>query len=151
MADEARIRGREDLETYVGRFNAKRYDQQIAYYHPEVLYKVGSIALTSPEAIKEFYADFHTYSKEYVEIADFAMTGDKVAVSLPSVFEPFRDYEKNGLSFKAGEKREIVSFIFYTLKEGKIWRIRVARYPGPPSDFKEFTGHDRPAGFFTGT
>ena len=30
---------------------------------------------------------------------------------------------------------EFVSFIFYTLKDGKIWRIRVARYPGPVSDF----------------
>jgi hypothetical protein len=135
MTDDARIRGREDLEAYVGHFNAKRYDQQIAYYHPEVLYKVGSIALTSPEAIKDFYADFHTYSKEHVAIADFAMTGDKVAVSLPSVFEPFRDYEKNGLGFKAGTKVEIVSFAFYYLKDGKIWRIRVARYNGPFSDF----------------
>ncbi|MEI9965222.1 MAG: nuclear transport factor 2 family protein [Caulobacteraceae bacterium] len=90
MTNDARIRGREDLEAYVGHFNAKRYDQQIAYYHPEVVYKVGSVTLTSPEAIKDFYADFHTYSKEHVSIFDFAMTGDRVAVSLPSVFEPFR-------------------------------------------------------------
>lgn len=135
MSQDSRIRSREDLETYIGHFNNKRYDQQIAYYHPEVEYKVGTLTLTSPEQIKDFYADFHTYSEEEVRLHDFVMDGDTIAVSLPSRFEPFRDYEKNGLSFKAGEVREIVSFAFYTLKDGKIWRIRVARYNGPYSDY----------------
>ncbi len=133
--DDSRIRGQADLQLYLDHFNNKRYDQQVAYYAPDVLYKVGSLTLDSPSAIAEFYADFHQYSKEFVQIADFAMTGDKVAVTMPSRFEPFRDYDKNGLNFKAGAKIEIVSFIFYTLKDGKIWRIRVARYPGPFSDF----------------
>ncbi len=74
-----------------------------------MVYKVGSLTLDNPQAIGEFYAEFHQYSKEFVEIADFAMTGDKVAVTMPSQFEPFRDYEKNGLSFKAGDKIQIVS------------------------------------------
>ena len=136
MADDARIRGREDLQRYIDAFNGKRYDEMTAHYAPDVYYKVGSLVLDSPKAIGEFYADFHTYCREHVEVADFAMTGDKVAVTKPSVFEPFRDYEKHGLSFKVGQKVEIVSFIFYTLKDGKIWRIRVARYPGPITDFQ---------------
>ncbi len=135
MAD-ARIRSRQDLQDYLDHFNGKRYAQQIEYYAPDVIYKVGNLSLTAPRQIADFYADFHQYSKEYVEIADFVIQGDTCAVSMPSYFEPFRDYDKNGLSFKAGTKIEIVSFIFYTLKDGKIWRIRVARYPGPISDFK---------------
>ena len=135
MAD-ARIRSRQDLQDYLDHFNGKRYAQQIEYYAPDVIYKVGNLSLTAPQQIADFYADFHQYSKEYVEIADFVIQGDTCAVSMPSYFEPFRDYDKNGLSFKAGTKIEIVSFIFYTLKDGKIWRIRVARYPGPISDFK---------------
>ena len=135
MAD-ARIRSREDLQAYLDHFNGKRYAQQIEYYAPDVVYKVGDLTLTSPQQIADFYEDFHQYSKEYVEMADFVIQGDTVALTLPSYFDPFRDYEKHGLSFKAGESREFVSFIFYTLKGGKIWRIRVARYPGPISDFK---------------
>jgi hypothetical protein len=136
MADgEARIRSREDLQNYLDCFNSKRYADQCAYYAPDVIYNVGSVSNTSPQQIAEFYADFHQYCDEYVEIADFLLDGDKCALSLPSYFRPFRDYEKNGLSFKVGEEREFVSFIIYTLKEGKIWRIRVARYPGPISDF----------------
>ena len=134
-AGEARIRAREDLQNYLDCFNSKRYAEQCRYYAPDVIYKVGDITNTSPQQIADFYADFHTYCDEFVEIADFLLDGDKCALSLPSYFKPFRDYEKNGLSFKVGEPREIVSFIIYTLKEGKIWRIRVARYPGPVSDF----------------
>ncbi len=135
MAD-ARIRSRENLQDYLDHFNNKRYAEQIAYYAPDVIYKVGNRTHTSPQAIADFYADFHTYCDEYVEIADFLLVGDKCALSLPSYFRPFRDYEKNGLSFKAGSKIEIVSFAFYYLKDGKIWRIRVARYNGPFSDFQ---------------
>ena len=131
------IRSQADLQDYLDAFNGKDYDRQIAYYAPDVYYKVGTLVLDAPYKIKDFYADFHTYSKEFVRIADFALDGDKCAVVLPSYFEPFRTYEQHGLSFKAGDKIEFVSFIFYTLKEGKIWRIRVARYPGPVSDFPE--------------
>jgi hypothetical protein len=132
---EARIRSQADLQAYLDAFNSKRYDDQIAYYAPDVVYKVGSLTLTSPEAIKAFYEDFHQYSKEFVRIAKYAQTGDTVALALPSRFEPFRDYEKNGLSFKAGQVYEFVSLIMYTLKDGKIWRIRMARYAGAAGDF----------------
>ena len=135
MAD-ARIRSREDLQAYIDHFNNKRYADQIAYYAPDVIYKVGNLTLTAPQQIADFYADFHQYSREFVRIGQFAMTGDVVACTMPSHFEPFRDYVQNGLSFKAGDIIDIVSFIFYTLKDGKIWRIRVARYGGTAADFE---------------
>ena len=135
MSTDARVRSRTDLQDYLDHFNNKRYEQQIAYYAPDVIYKVGNLTLDAPQKIADFYADFHQYSREFVRMADFVMEGDTVAVSMPSHFEPFRDYEKNGLSFKAGDVIDIVSFIFYTLKDGKIWRIRVARYNGPASDY----------------
>ncbi len=135
MAEPLRIRGRDDLQDYIDQFNGRNYARQIAYYAPDVIYKVGSLTLISGQQIVDFYADFHEYSKEFVRIADFAMTGDTVSCILPSRFEPFRDYLQNGLEFRAGEIREFVSFIFYTLKDGQIHRIRVARYAGPVSEF----------------
>jgi predicted SnoaL-like aldol condensation-catalyzing enzyme len=131
----AEIRSRADLEAYLDHFNNRRYERQIAYYAPDVLYKVGTLTLASPRAIADFYADFHEYCKEHVEIARFALDGDTCAVVMPSRFEPFRTYDKHGLRFEAGKTVEFVSFIFYTLRERRIWRIRVARYPGPAGDF----------------
>ena len=135
QADDARIRGRADLQQYLDHFNNKQYDKQVAYYAPDVVYKVGSLTLTSPKQIADFYRDFHMYVKEHVRLADYAQNGDTVAVSMPSQFEAFKDYDKNGLTYKAGENRYIVSFIFYKLENGKIKQIRVARYTGPATDF----------------
>ena len=37
MTDQAsQIRTRADLDLYIGHFNAKRYEQQIAYYAPDI-------------------------------------------------------------------------------------------------------------------
>jgi predicted SnoaL-like aldol condensation-catalyzing enzyme len=137
MSDsESQVTTRADLEAYIGHFNAKRYEPQIAYYAPDVLYKVGSLTLTSPRQIADFYADFHQYVKEHVEIVQIAVDGDSIGVVLHAVFEPFRDYVRNGLTFKLGTTTDIVSFVFYRLKEGKIHRIRMTRYTGSLSDFE---------------
>jgi hypothetical protein len=144
MTQESRtIRSRADLDDYVAAFNRKDYERQISYYHPGVEYKVGTLTLSGPRAIADFYADFHQYSDENVLVHDFIMDGDQIAVSLPSWFKPFRDYRKNGLEFIAGEERNIVSFGMYTLKDGQIHRIRVARYNGPASDFPSARPLDR--------
>jgi hypothetical protein len=129
------IAGQADLEAYYGHFNGKNYAGQIAYYAPDVRYKVGTLTLDSPQAIADFYADFHQHSTEHVALREFAQTGDVVAAAVQTRFEPFRDYEKHGLVFKAGTVREIVTLAFYRLKAGQIHRIRMARYEGSASDF----------------
>jgi hypothetical protein len=131
----SRIQSRADLEKYLSHFNNKEYEQQIAYYAPDVVYKVGTLTLTSPRAIAEFYADFHQYVKEHVELVDIAIDGDTVAVALHAIFEPFRDYVRNGLAFNVGTTTDIMSFVFYRLQDGKIRRIRMTRYGGTPADF----------------
>jgi hypothetical protein len=131
-----RIESRADLEKYIGHFNNKEYERQIAYYAPDVNYKVGTLTLDSPRRIADFYADFHQHADEHIELVRYAQTGDTVAAAMCTRFEPFKDYERHGLSFKAGTVVEIVSLVFYTLKEGQIWRIRMARYAGPQSDWR---------------
>lgn len=129
------IAAQADYEAYLAHFNARNYAGQIAYYARDVRYKVGTLTIDSPQAIAAFYADFHGYSSEHVALREFALTGDIMAVAVATRFEPFRDYEKHGLVFKAGEPRDIVTLAFYRLREGQIHRIRMARYGGPESDF----------------
>ena len=136
MSDDARIRSQADLQAYLDAFNGHRYAEQIAYYAPDVRYAVGTLTLDSPEAIAAFYDDFHDYVNEHVEIAAFALSGDTAAVAMPTRFEAFRTYDKNGLRMEEGSVSEIVSFIFYELEDGKIRRIRVARYNGGAADFE---------------
>lgn len=129
------VRSREDLERYIGHFNAKEHAQQIAYYAPDVQYKVGTLSLSSPRQIADFYADFHQHCNERIELVRFALTGDVCAAAMATRFEPLRDYRQHGLTFLAGAPVDIVSLIFYTLRQGKIWRIRMARFAGTRAEF----------------
>jgi hypothetical protein len=137
MPDRARIRDIDDLRRYIDHFNHRRYAQQIAYYAPDVRYRVGTLTITSPQQIAEFYADFHAHCHEHVAIADHALSGDTLAVVLPTRFEPFRDYDRHDLRFHAGQPVEIVSFVFYRLQQGKIRRIHVARYSGSAAELRD--------------
>ena len=129
------VRSRDDLERYIGHFNRKEYAQQIAYYAPDVQYKVGTLTLSSPQQIADFYADFHQHSNEHIQLVKFALTGDVCAAAMATRFEPFRDYRQHGLTFLAGTPVDIVSLVFYTLRQDKIWRIRMARFAGTLAEF----------------
>jgi len=136
MAD-SRIRTRADVEAYIGHFNARRYSEQIDYYAPDVRFAVGTLTLTSPQAIADFYADFHSHVDEHVELVRFAMTGDTVAGAMAARFEPRITYDRNGLKFEAGTVTEFVTFLLYTLDRGKIRRIHMARYAGRAEDLRD--------------
>jgi hypothetical protein len=131
------VRSREDLQRYIDYFTRKDYARQIAYYDPDVRFRVGTLTLTSPQQIADFYADFHQHCDEQLEILQFALQGNVCAIVVATRFTPFRDYQRNGLNFVAGTPVDIVSLIFYTLREGKIWRIRMARYGGTKADFAD--------------
>jgi hypothetical protein len=134
--DDYRINGRADLERYLEHFNSQRYAEQIKYYADDVAYSVGTLDISSPQQIADFYDDFHDYVDEHVEIAVYLQNGNEVFVVMPTRFEARRTYDKHGLRFEAGAIQEIVSFIYYELKDGKIHRIHVARYNGAAADFK---------------
>jgi hypothetical protein len=126
---------RADLERYIGHFNAREYALQVAHYAADVRYKVGTLVIEGPQAIVDFYTDFHAHSFEHVSLRECAIEGDTVAAAMATRFEPFADYVKHGLDFRAGQVVEIVTLAFYRLHEGQIHRIRMARYGGPASDF----------------
>ena len=131
------IAGREDYERYLGYFNDREYDGQIAFYTLDVRYRVGTLVIEGPGQIRDFYRDFHQYSTEHVALREFALSGDTLAVAVATRFEPFRDYLQNGLEFRAGEPKDILTLAFYRLRGGRIHRIRMARYGGPASDFDQ--------------
>jgi SnoaL-like domain len=118
---------RTTLQTYLSHFNNRRYEQQAAYYAPDVAFELPTLTLRGPQAIIDLYKEFHPHVREHVEIADMIASRDKVFVVLPSRFEVLSDFKKYGLDFEAGKLYEIVSFIFYELESNKFKRIRSAR------------------------
>ena len=125
---------RKTVETYLSHFNNKRYDQQAAFYAPDVVFELPTLTLKGPKAIIDLYKEFHPHVKEHVEIEDILIDGNKIFVVMPSRFECHKDFKKYGLNFEAGKLYENVSFILYDVENDKFKRIRSARYKAKVSD-----------------
>jgi hypothetical protein len=125
---------RQTLDTYLSHFNNKRYEQQAAFYAPDVVFELPSLTLRGPKAIIDLYQEFHPHVRGHVEIEDMISEANKIFVVLPSRFEVLKDFKKYGLNFEAGKLYEIVSFIFYELENEKFKRIRSARQSAKISD-----------------
>jgi hypothetical protein len=119
---------KENFQRYLGSFNKKLYDQLVPYYAADVEVELPGLTLKGPQGIVSFYADFHTYVREYVEARYLVIDETGVAVEMYSEFECFRDYPNEKLPFKNGEVRRLLNFVHYDLENGRFKRIRVARY-----------------------
>ncbi len=62
---------------------------------------------------------FISPSKSEWRLSSWPSTAIRSPPSLHAVFEPFRDYVRNGLQFQVGAPRDVVSFVFYRLKAGQ--------------------------------
>ena len=118
----------QDFQSYINHFNNREYDRQASYYAPDVVCRVGTMMMNSPQQIIEFYSDFHKYVDEAVEVEDCVIDQNAMAAIMPTKFIPRADYAKGGLIFKKGIVYEIVSIVFYRLEYGKIKTITVGRH-----------------------
>lgn len=119
---------KENFQRYLGSFNKKLYDQLVPYYAADVEVELPGLTLKGPQGIVSFYADFHTYVREYVEARYLVIDETGVAVEMYSEFECFREYPNEKLPFKNGEVRRLLNFVHYDLENGRFKHIRVARY-----------------------
>jgi len=119
---------KESFQRYLDSFNNRLYDNLVPYYAADVEVSLPGITLKGPQAIVSFYKDFHQYVREHVEAKYLVIDETGIAVEMYSEFECFRDFAKEGLSFKKGEVRKLLNFVHYDLENDKFKRIRVARY-----------------------
>lgn len=126
----------ETLNTYLGHFNNRRYDQQAKFYAPDVSFELPTLTLRGPDAIIGLYKEFHACVREHVEIEDIIFGDGKIFAIVPTRFEAFKDFKKYGLNFEAGKVYENVSFVLWELENDKFKRIRSARHSAKVSDLK---------------
>ena len=123
--DEATFR------TYIGHFNAARYDELVRYFADDVTLSFpNGTTLEGREGIVAFYTPIHAAVQEILEI-DFLMIGaDKIAVELYTEFHAKTDFpDFPGRALRAGDVLRFTSFVHYDLDEDdRFRRIRVARY-----------------------
>ncbi|MDE3168752.1 MAG: nuclear transport factor 2 family protein [Acidobacteriota bacterium] len=119
---------KDDFRRYLGHFNNKQYENLLPFYADDVLIELPAFSLAGPRTILDFYRNFHTCVREFVEAKYLVMDETGIAVEMDSRFECFRDFPHEKLPFRAGETRRLLNFVHYDLRNGKFKNVRVARY-----------------------
>lgn len=125
-----------DFEAYVDAFNRRDYETlHERFFAPDVkLFTLGHV-LDGQPAIRDFYGFFHGYIDERLRVVQFVPFDGgffaEVAMSLTAKKALTRDVcESRGFArlteIPAGATYDTTLFIHYTLKDGKLHRIRCA-------------------------
>jgi hypothetical protein len=120
-----------EFRTYIGHFNAARYDELVRYFADDVTLSFpDGTTLEGRDGIVAFYRPVHRDLQEILEI-DFLLIGEgKLAVELYTEFHAKVDTSAfPGRELKAGDVLRFTSFVHYDFAaDGRFRRIRVARY-----------------------
>jgi hypothetical protein len=120
---------RAEYERYVELFNAND-PRFIEYYHPDVVFEVGTTTMQGATTIRDFYANVKQYIKEEVTITMFVADEHTVAVEIPTRFECIKDWDDSfwGVPLKQGQVMRIISWGFYAVEDRKFTSIKSMRY-----------------------
>lgn len=114
---------------YTAAFSAGLPDQYSAYYTDDVVLELPSVdSISGKQGIVDFYTDMFVTVRESLEINtviydEHAIVGDFISVFTASADAP--DFPVGPL--RAGEQYRVPVLVYYTLENGLISHIRVAR------------------------
>ena len=114
---------------YTAAFSAGLPQQYSAYYTDDVVLELPSVdSISGKQAIVDFYTDMFVTVRESLEINtviydEHAIVGDFISVFTASADAP--DFPVGPL--RAGEQYRVPVLVYYTLENGLISHIRVAR------------------------
>jgi hypothetical protein len=121
---------------YVDHFNHKRYDDLVSYFAEDIsveYYDNSTYAGPPPRTLhgrKEFVANYktlHEHTKEVLEVGDFLVQEDLMFVELYTEFHTFKDSAGPPVR-KKGDVQLMTNWVMYTMKDGKMKRIRIAHF-----------------------
>lgn len=123
---------RTEFETYLSYFNARDYDNTMAYFSDDVILRFAGYNISGKTAFRGFYAFFHQYVYEEVLIRQFAGDEENVIIDalvrlkgkmpLPHAVLAEKGYERLATP-GPGEVIELPQFIHYRINNGKFTEI----------------------------
>lgn len=125
---------RDDYDRYVAAFNARDYDGVFDFYVDSPDMAFFGVEIRSREDLKGFYSFLHTFVKETITVERFASSDELAAVEAIVRIEAYKDLTGDILEEKGyqlfpiakGEVQEMLQFIHYHLRDGKIEQVRCA-------------------------
>lgn len=123
---------------YIDHFNHKRYEDVMAFYHPDVVIEYPTM-LANPKAppvtrkgragFLQQYVVLHQHCREALEVGEFLIAGDMMAAEMYTEFHFFKDYpDFSGRPMKAGDIHITTNWCIYNIEDDKFKHIRVAHF-----------------------
>jgi len=129
---------KQKLLQYIDHFNHKRYEEVMAFYHPDVVIEYPTM-LANPQAepvtrrgragFLEQYLVLHQHCREALEVQTLLQDSNRMAAEMYTEFHFFKDYANfSGRSMKAGDIYITTNWCIYTVEDEKFRHIRVAHF-----------------------
>lgn len=118
---------------YTRAFSNADFERFSQYYTDDVRCQLASLVLERKEGIVKFYREMFKTVRENLTLHRLVADDNGLAADITSRFTAIEDAPNFVVvPLKKGEFVEVHVFVYYTLRDGKIADIRVAR-AGPPS------------------
>lgn len=126
---------RQAFNAYTTAFSNADLETASSYYTEDVVCELGSLTLNGRHAIVDFYKDMFTRVRERLTLHKLSADDDSMCADITSTFTAVEDASDFApMPLKKGEVLNVPVFVFYTLRDGRICRIQVARSgPRPPA------------------
>ncbi len=119
---------RQAFNAYTRAFSNAEYEVFGQYYTDDVVLELGDLTLEGRDAIVDFYRTMFTRIRESLQLHRLTADENGLFADITSTFTAFEDASDFApLPLKKGEVRNVPVFVIYTLREGRICRIQVAR------------------------
>lgn len=129
---------KQKLLQYIDHFNHKRYEEVMAFYHPDVVIEYPTL-LANPQAqpitrrgragFLEQYVLLHQHCREALEVQTLLQDGNRMAAEIYTEFHFFKDYANfSSRHMKAGDIYIATNWCIYTVEDEKFRHIRVAHF-----------------------
>ena len=115
---------------YIAAFNRGDTEAYGARYDDEVVLVIADhVELRGRQAIFDFYERTRAATARAIRVVSVVATDDQLAAELESEFVATRDVpDFPSGPLRRGDRLQIVSFVFYDLKDGRYCRIRAATH-----------------------
>lgn len=126
---------RADYDRYLACFNARDYDGVLWFWAEQFDLSFAGYHFHTKQQVRDFYAFFHQYARETVQVTAFLGSADMVALEAVVRLEGLHELSQQTLQaqglgrlvgLQVGQVVEIPQYIHYHLRDGKIVRAGCA-------------------------
>lgn len=120
---------RAEYERYLTCFHARDYDGVLSYYADDLEVAFAGYSFRSKDEVRDFYAFFHTYVDEHIEVDRYVADEQTIAMEARVRVTGLKDLTPEVLAehgypqlepLQRGQTVEIPQFIHYHLVGGKL-------------------------------